>query len=104
MVNDNKRTNACIIAVIGVMLLAMIHDVIILYKAAIMKSGQADDAAPRLYVKVYAKKALFEEGLGKTDVFGPGGMNPTQPVYFTFLFFTETKVFNSPTNTVPGLN
>jgi hypothetical protein len=30
--------------------------------------------------------------------------NPTQPVFFTFLLFTETKAFNSSTNEVPGLN
>ena len=30
--------------------------------------------------------------------------NPTQPVYFTFLLFTETKAFKSSTNEVPGLN
>jgi hypothetical protein len=30
--------------------------------------------------------------------------NPTQPVYFTFLLFTETKAFDSATNTVPGLD
>jgi len=29
--------------------------------------------------------------------------NPTQPVFFTFLLFTETKAFNASTNEVPGL-
>jgi hypothetical protein len=30
--------------------------------------------------------------------------NPTQPVFFTFLLYTETKAFNSSTNYVPGLD
>src|SRR6185503_4456297 len=30
--------------------------------------------------------------------------NPTQPVFFTFLLYTETKAFNSPTNTIPGFD
>jgi len=30
--------------------------------------------------------------------------NPTQPVFFTFLLFTETRAFDSSTNAVPGLN
>jgi hypothetical protein len=30
--------------------------------------------------------------------------NPTQPVFFTFLLFTETKAFDSSTNYVPGIN
>jgi hypothetical protein len=29
--------------------------------------------------------------------------NPTQPVFFTFLLFTEAKAYNSATNDVPGL-
>lgn len=30
--------------------------------------------------------------------------NPTQPVFFTFLLFTETKAFDSHTNHLPGVN
>jgi hypothetical protein len=30
--------------------------------------------------------------------------NPTQPVFFNFLLFTETHVYASSTNSVPGIN
>jgi hypothetical protein len=30
--------------------------------------------------------------------------NPTQPVFFTFLLFTNAKAYNSSTPDVPGVN
>lgn len=57
---------------------------------------------PANYEQLLAQGIEVEEPLSQSTVWPVD--NPTQPVYFTFLLFTETKAFKSSTNEVPGLN
>jgi hypothetical protein len=74
--NLKKSTNLYVTAAIGGMLLAMIPAVLAMNSTTLLNSAEADQAIDRPYVKVFAKTALYEPGLGKTNVFGPGGIFP----------------------------
>jgi len=56
---------------------------------------------PANYEQLLDQGVEIEEPLPQSTVWPVD--NPTQPVFFTFLLFTETKAFDSATNTVPGL-
>jgi hypothetical protein len=59
-------------------------------------------APPANYDQLSEPGMELEEPLPQSTVWPVD--NPTQPVYFTFLLFTETKAFKSSTSDVPGLN
>ncbi len=76
MTRSQRKTNVFIAAVVGAMLAAMLPVMLSMSNAATLHNAHADDSAERPYVKVYAKTALYEPGVGKTNVFGPGGIFP----------------------------
>ena len=53
------------------------------------------------YAKLTEMGIDLEEPMPQSTVWSVD--NPTQPVFFTFLLFTEAKAYNSATNIVPGL-
>lgn len=60
------------------------------------------NAPPANYEKLLDQGVEAEEPMSQSTVWPVD--NPTQPVFFTFLRYTETKAFSSSTNTVPGFN
>jgi hypothetical protein len=76
MTNIYAKTNLVITAVVGAMLVAMLPLMLTMNSNASPQTAEADDSMETPYVKVYAKTALYEPGLGKTNVFGPGGIFP----------------------------
>ncbi|HLG37670.1 MAG TPA: hypothetical protein VI338_06010 [Nitrososphaera sp.] len=76
MTKTNAKTNVLITSVVGAMLVAMLPVMLNMNSTVSLQSAEADDSMERPYVKVYAKTALYEPGLGKTNVFGPGGIFP----------------------------
>ena len=76
MTKTYARTNVVITAVVGAMLAAMLPLMLTMNSTASLQNAEADDSMERPYVKVYAKTALYEPGVGKTNVFGPGGIFP----------------------------
>ena len=76
MFRKYARTNVFITAVIGAMIVAMLPVVLTMNNNASLQSAEALDSMERPYVKAYAKTALYEPGVGKTNVFGPEGIFP----------------------------
>jgi hypothetical protein len=76
MIRNYRRTNVFITAVIGAMLVAMLPVMLTMSNNASLQSAEALDSMERPYVKVYAKTALYEPAVGRTNVFGPGGIFP----------------------------
>ena len=70
------KTNLVITVVVGVMLVAMLPVMLTMGNTVSVQNAEADDSMTRPYVKVYAKTALYEPGVGMTNVFGPGGIFP----------------------------
>ena len=91
MFRKYARTNVFITAVIGAMIVAMLPVVLTMNNNASLQSAEALDSMERPYVKAYAKTALYEPGVGKTNVFGPEGIFP---------FFNDT--FSSATTSGSG--
>jgi hypothetical protein len=72
--NGKISTNVLIGAVVAAMVVAMIPATV----AMINTASEAEAIGPldKPYVKVFASSALYEPGVGKTNVFGPGGIFP----------------------------
>jgi hypothetical protein len=81
MKRTDSKTNALIAGVVGAMIASMMPVMLGMTNTASLQAAEADESVDREYVKVYAKTALYEPGVGKTNVFGPGGIFP---------FFNET--------------
>jgi hypothetical protein len=60
------------------------------------------NAPPANYTQLKDQGVAVEAPMPQSTVWPVD--NPTQPVFFTFLLFTETKAFNSATNAVSGLD
>ncbi len=85
--NGKVKTSVYIGATIVAMLVAMVPAI------AAMNAGNAAQAAgamDRPYVKVFASNALYEPAVGRTNVFGPGGIFP----FFNSTFTCANNVLN----------
>lgn len=82
--NNDKKNKYITAGAIGAMIVAMIPAALAMNNSgtdATLNTAAADHTVGRPYVKVFAKNALYEPGVGRTNVFGPTGIFP---------FFNET--------------
>lgn len=74
--NGKIKTNVYIGVVLAAMLVAMVPAVTTFNIASLLHNAEADHSEDRPYAKVFAKTALYEPAVGRTNVFGPGGIFP----------------------------
>lgn len=74
--NGKIKTDVYIGVVLTAMLVAMVPAVITFNMTSFLHSAEADHSEDKPYAKVFAQTALYEPAVGKTNVFGPGGIFP----------------------------
>lgn len=74
--NGNIKTNVYIGLVLAAMLVAMVPAMTTFNTASLLHSAEADHSEDRPYSKVFAKTALYGPAVGRTNLFGPGGIFP----------------------------